>query len=119
MHMCAMWWYKSDSWEQHLRQLKALFTKPRKANLTVNLVKKMSYVTLLGQVVGQDEITPVMAKVKAIASFPASTNRHKLMRFLGMSDYYRKFCWNFSVIIEPLTRLLKKRECISWTVDCQ
>ena len=36
-----------------------------------------------------------------------------------MSDYYRKFCQNFSVISEPLTRLLKWREHFSWTVDCQ
>ena len=76
-------------------------------------------VAFLGHVVGQGEIAPVMAKVKAIATFPAPANKHQLMRFPCMSGYYTKFCRNFSVIAEPLTRLLKKSERFHWTVDCQ
>ena len=42
-----------------------------------------------------------------------------MMRFLGMAGYYRKFCYNFSVIAEPLTSLLGKRVNFIWTDDCQ
>jgi len=59
-------------------------------------------VTFLGHVVGQGEIAPVMAKV-AITTFPVPANKHELMKFLGISGYYRKFCWNFSVIVDKVT----------------
>jgi len=112
----------SDRWDQHLKQLKALLARLQEANLMVNLVKSefcQVRVTFLGHVVGQGEIAPVMAKVKAITTFPAPANKHELMRFLGMSRFYGKFCRNFSVIAEPLTRLLKKSERFCWIVDCQ
>ena len=57
--------------------------------------------------------------MKAISDFPVPTCKRQLMRFLGMADYYRKFCDNFSVIAEPLTNLLSKRTQFIWTNDCQ
>ena len=50
--------------------------------------------------------------MKAISDFPVPTCKRQLMRFLGMAGYYRKFCDNFSVIAEPLTKFI-------WTNDCQ
>lgn len=47
------------------------------------------------------------------------TCKRQLMRFLGMAGYYRKFCNNFSVIAEPLTNLLKKRNKFIWNDKCQ
>ena len=41
------------------------------------------------------------------------------MRFLGKTGYYRKFCYNFSIIAEPLTNLLNKRTEFVWNNDCQ
>lgn len=32
------------------------------------------------------------------------------MRFMGMAEYYRKFCPNFSSVAAPLTALLKKKQ---------
>ena len=75
--------------------------------------------TFLGHVVGQGQVKPVEAKVKAISDFPVPTCKRQLMRFLGMAGYYRKFCDNFSVIAEPLTNLLSKRTKFIWTNDCQ
>ena len=60
-------------------------------------------VTYLGHVVGRGEIRPINAKVEAIVNFAVPTNKNKLMRFLGMVGYYRKFCNNFAVVAEPLT----------------
>jgi len=73
----------------------------------------------LGHVVGQGKIAPVFAKVQAISNFPTPRNKHKLMRFLGMLGYYRKFCRNFSVVTELLTRLLQKHMPFIWSADCQ
>ena len=36
-----------------------------------------------------------------------------------MAGYYRKFCHNFSVIVAPLTNLLKKQQPYMWISACQ
>ena len=48
--------------------------------------------------------------MKAISDFPVPTCKRQLMRFLGMTGYYKKLCDNSSVIAEPLTKLLCKRQ---------
>ena len=65
----------------------------------MNLIKsdfEHAHVTYLGHVVGQGQVKPVTAKVKAIINYPVPSNKKELMSFLGMSGYYRKFCKNFS-----------------------
>ena len=41
------------------------------------------------------------------------------MSFLGMASYYRKFCPNFSAVVEPLTQLLRKNTQFIWMEPCQ
>ena len=36
-----------------------------------------------------------------------------------MEGYYRRFCKNFSVIVEPMTTLLCKNQLFIWSDDCQ
>ena len=57
--------------------------------------------------------------MEAISDFPVPTCKRQLMRFLGMTGYYRKLCDNFSVIAEPLTNLLNKRTEFIWANECQ
>ena len=76
-------------------------------------------VEFLGYVVGLGQVAPVSAKVEAISKFPIPTNQRELMRFLGMAGYYRKFCYNFSTLAEPLTNLLQKGTKYVWPADCQ
>ena len=112
----------SQTWEEHMGQLRQLFEKLSQANLTVNLVKSefcQASVTYLGHVVGQGQIRPVTAKVEAIEKFPAPKGKKDLMRFLGMVGYYRKYCPNFSEIACPLTDLLKKSAKFVWSEQCQ
>ena len=112
----------SSSWEHHVDLLRQLFSRLSQANLTINLTKSEfghCQLTFLGHVVGQGKISPVMAKVEAVTRFPEPSNKRELMRFLGMAEYYRKFCHNFSVIAAPLTNLLKKQRPYLWTPACQ
>ena len=73
----------------------------------------------LGHEVGQGEVAPIAAKVEAILKFPTPSDKREVMRFLGLAEYYRKFCYNFSVVAEPLTNLSWKHEKFVWSVDCQ
>jgi hypothetical protein len=82
----------SDTWEEHFQIMRKFFDTPAKANLTVNLAKSdfcHATVEYLGHKVGQGYVTPIIAKVEAIAKFPIPTNKKELMRFLGMTGFYR------------------------------
>ena len=92
------------------------------AKLTVNLGKSefgCAHIVFLGHMVGQGQVRPVDAKVEAVASFPVPCNKKELMRFLGMTGYYRKFCKNFSSVAAPLTDLLKKEKKYLWDDRCE
>ena len=102
----------SKEWERHLQTIRNFFDRLSEAKLTVNLTKSEfchASLTFLGHLVGQGLVKPAEAKVEAISDFPVPSGNRQLMRFLGMAGYYRKFCYNFSVIAEPLTNLLGKR----------
>ena len=112
----------SHSWDQHVSQLRSLFSRLREANLTVNLRKSEfchAKITFLGHIVGLGQVAPVTAKIEAVCKFPVPVDKRELMRFLGMAGYYRKFCPNYSMLTEPLTALLKKGEKFLWSSACQ
>ena len=58
-------------------------------------------------------------KVKAILSWEAPTNQMKVISFLGLVEYYRWFIRNFSVIVSPMTNLLKKNVEFMWSKEYQ
>ena len=57
---------------------------------------------------GQGQVKSVEAKVEAISDFPEPSGKRQLMRFLSMAGYYSKFCIKFSVIAEPLTKIVSE-----------
>nr|XP_054760876.1 uncharacterized protein LOC129267163 [Lytechinus pictus] len=76
-------------------------------------------VTYLGHVVGQWQVLPREAKIQAILDFPIPTTKKELLRFLGMSGFYRKFVPNYSTVVSPLTNLLKAKVKYVWSDECQ
>ena len=112
----------SDTWEDHLVRLRALFDRLLWARLTVNLAKcefAKATVTYLGRVVGQGEVRTIQEKVRAVQEFPVPTTKRELLRFLGMAGYYRSFCPNFASVCAPLTDLLKDDVKYVWSPICQ
>ena len=112
----------SDTWEEHLERVRALFDRLHWARLTVNLAKcefAKATVTYLGKVVGRGEVRTIEEKVKAIQDFPVPTTKKELLRFLGMAGYYREFCPNFASVSVPLTDLLKADVKYVWSSLCQ
>lgn len=111
----------SDAWEQHLTCICAVFERLVTANLIINLAKcefAQATVVCLGKVVSQGQVCSVRAKVLAIDKVPPLTTK-ELMRFLGMINYYRRCCSNFSTIVSPLTDLLKKEAKFHWSNERQ
>ena len=112
----------STSWDEHVRDLEALFQKLRSYGLTVNLVKSefcRATVQYLGHIVGSGQILPSSSKVQAIKDFPVPTNRKGVQRLIGLVGYYRKFCPNLSTILAPLTDLNSPKVRFQWSDECQ
>ena len=112
----------SETWDDHLKTIQALFERLAEANLTVNLAKSEfchATVEYLGLKVGQGFVRPISAKVESINNLPSPSNKKELMRFLGMVGFYRKFCPNFSTVVGPLTNLLQKRAAYEWSELCE
>ncbi len=54
-------------------------------------------------------------KVEAITSWPLPSSIKELQRFLGFSNFYRRFISNYSTITSPLTDFLKgKAKSLAW-----
>jgi len=112
----------SDSFEDHVNDIRSLFDLLLSAKLTVNLLKSdlcQAQVVYLGHVVGQGVIKPVNAKIQNILNFHTPSNKKYLMKVLGMAGFYHKFCPNFSDVVVPLTDLLGKNVKFDWTSKCQ
>ena len=112
----------SNTWEEHVRRLRALFSRLAEAKLTINLAKcefGASTVKYLGHRVGHGGIRPLEAKVADIVSFEAPKNKRALRSFLGLIGFYRRFCPNFAQVASPLTDLLSERSSWKWSSACE
>lgn len=111
----------TERWDEHVELLEEVFRKLDEANLTVNLAKShfvQADVEYLGFKIGRGNVKTVDAKVKDIVNLPRPTCRKEILRFLGASGYYRRFCRNFSDVAMPLTKLLCKKSKFKWDEKC-
>ena len=111
----------TEGWEEHVQLLEEVFRRLDEANLTVNLAKSQfvqADVEYLGFKIGKGRVKTVEAKVKDIVNLPTPTNRKEILRFLGASGYYRRFCKKISDVAMPLTKLLSKKSKFCWSERC-
>ena len=101
----------SDTWDQHLSDLRETFIALRKAGLTTKL-RKCSFVRptidFLGHTVGRGHLRPQAAKTLAVEQFRVPKRKKDLRAFLGLSGYYRKFIPDYGSTAATLNTLLKK-----------
>ena len=110
----------SDSWEGHLRRLKELFGRLRKARITARPTKcllEASRMEFLSHEVGGDVITPSRENLEKTRNTPRPTAKKQVRSFLSLVGYYRDHVPAFAEISAPLKDLLKKgkSEHIQWS----
>ena len=114
--------------EEHLERLEGVFAKLQKAGLTLKPSKCeffKSRITYLGHIVSKDGIETDPKKISAVQQWPRPTTVTQVRKFLGFTNYYRKFLHNYAKIAKPLHLLTsgdnasKKRSKIVWTEDCE
>ncbi|KAE8706452.1 Detected protein of unknown function [Hibiscus syriacus] len=54
------------------------------------------------------------SKIEAIVNWKRPKNVSEIRSFLGLAGYYRRFVEGFSIIVAPLTKLLRKNVSFDW-----
>lgn len=107
----------SNSVEEHLEHLRKVLEKLRDAQLTINLEKSHFFqgeVKFLGHILTPGGIQADPEKVSAIRNFPVPQKTKHLRAFLGLCNFYRKFCSQYSAATQPLNALLRKGVKWQW-----
>ena len=113
----------SESQEQHLEDLEAVFKTLSENGLVVQRSKCVLGVPslkFLGYKVDSTGISPLPHRVDAIRSTSPPTSVKELQRFLGMVGYYRRFVPKAAAHMYHLFEALKgKPKTLDWTLQCQ
>jgi len=108
----------SSSFEQHLKDLKSVFSIFREFNFSINIDKCefcKDSVEVLGHVLSKDGLKPMPSKVFAISTWKLPKNVTQLQSFLGLVGYYRKFIPNFAEHSNCLYKLTSSKVPFIWT----
>lgn len=95
----------------HLLNLRAVVKRLKENGLRINFSKCQFFkdcVTYLGYKIDKNGLHTDDKKIDAIVAAPSPTNVTQLRSFMGLVNFYSKFCQNMSDILKPLYNLLKK-----------
>jgi len=99
-----------DDFDELLKRLRLFFLRCRERGLSISPSKTqlfMQEVVFGGSRVGKNGIRPDLMKIAAVAEWPVPKNLLDLMRFLGLTGYFRSLIKNYARITAPLTDLLR------------
>lgn len=108
--------YSRDA-RDHVQHVRMVLSKLQAADLQVNLDKCVfhaSEVEFLGYVISHNGIRMDSSKVQAVLEWPTPASVRDIQVFLGFANFYRRFIQNFSKVVAPITRLLKKDVPFVW-----
>ena len=118
----------SDTKEEHLKRLEAVFQKLITAGLKLKPSKCFFFreeIEYLGHVVSGKGISTNPKKVEAVAKWPTPKTVYDVRSFLGFVGYYRRFIRNFSKIAKPIREVITglenqskrsaKKTFVEWT----
>ncbi|EOY19242.1 Uncharacterized protein TCM_044240 [Theobroma cacao] len=76
-------------------------------------------ISFLGHVVSKDGVQVDPKKVEVVEKWPRPTSVTELESFLGLACYYSRFVKDFSKIVTPLTKLIRKDTKFEWSNACE
>jgi len=112
----------SDDITQHRVHIKEVLKRLQKAGLYAKAEKcefHSDSVEYLGYVLSPSGLTMSDAKVKTIQEWLEPKKIKDIQSFLGFANFYRRFIFNYSDIVIPLTRLTRKDTPWSFDENCR
>ena len=112
----------SCNFEEHLKDLRAVFQRLHQAKLHVKLRKCLVFreeVEFLGHVVSRDGRRPLVSAAKKLSMFPKPQSVTELQRFLGTLNFYRSYIPGLAQLAAPLYALTEKRARWVWSDKCE
>ena len=110
----------SQNHSEHLQHLRQVFKRLQEAHLTLKLEKCAFFqkeIKYLGHIVNSKGFT--CENNFKLSECPRPTDVKQLQRFLGMTNYFRKFIPLFSTIALHLYKLLRANVPFIWDNDCE
>ncbi|XP_062714146.1 uncharacterized protein K02A2.6-like [Aedes albopictus] len=108
--------------EEHLENLNAVLTRLKEAGFVLNMQKCEFFkqeVGYLGHVIDQDGLHKDPEKVQAIMDVKPPKDVKEVRAFVGLANYYAKFCPSLAQCMKPLYELLRDDVKFSWTENRQ
>ena len=118
----------SDTKEEHLKRLEAVFQRLAAAGLKLRPSKCFFFreeIEYLGHVVSGKGVATSPKKAKAVTKWPIPKTVYDVRSFLGFVGYYRRFIKDFSKIAKPIREVITglenqskrtaKKTLIEWT----
>ena len=108
-----------ESHQQHVQevlrrlQLHHLFAKPEKCEFHLDSVE------YLGYHLSPEGLTMSLDKIQTISDWPEPRKVKDIQSFLGFANFYRRFIFNYSNIVVPLTRLTHKDAPWNFSEECR
>jgi len=112
----------SDNITQHQSHVQEVLKRLRKAGLYAKAEKCKFHsdsVEYLGYVLSPSGLTMSDAKVKTIQEWPEPKKVKDIQSFLGFTNFYRRFIFNYSDIVILLTCLTRKNTPWNFDDDCR
>jgi len=112
----------SDDITQHRKHIKEVLKRLRKAGLYAKAEKcefHSDSVEYLGYVLSPSGLTMSDAKVKTIQEWLEPKKVKDIQSFLGFANFYRRFIFNYSDIVIPLTPLTRKDTPWNFDENCR
>ena len=78
----------------------------------------LTEVRFLGHVVSASGVSMDLEKVEAVMSWERPKSAFEIYSFLGLA-YYRRFIEDFSRLVAPMTRLIRKEVKFEWNDPCE
>ena len=107
--------------QEHVNTLDTVLKRIKKHQMRINLSKCKFFalkIDILGHTVSNSKIMMNDEKIACIRERLAPKNRKQLEKFLGLTNYYRRFIKAYATIVAPLNFLLKKDTLWRWEPEC-
>uniref|UniRef100_A0A3B1IBQ3 Gypsy retrotransposon integrase-like protein 1 n=1 Tax=Astyanax mexicanus TaxID=7994 RepID=A0A3B1IBQ3_ASTMX len=111
----------SATLSEHINHVKQVLQRLLHHSLFVKAEKcefHKDQISFLGYNIDANGVSMDQTKVSAVIDWPQPKNVKELQRFLGFSNFYRRFIRGFSSVAAPLTSLLRgQQKTLKWTEE--